>query len=167
MIARTYTVAVDTREQKPVPIPDWLPLLRTPLCGDTTTVHIRTTAKTLSAGDYTLIENQSGAGIERKYTLRELAKNCLTDDRHRMRAALERLADTYSHPYLLVEGTVRKLLGDKRIPKPYRAYDALLRLLADYRITLIHTEGRSHRQRELTGEIIARILINVAIGTDP
>ena len=53
---------------------------------------------------------------------------------------------------------------DKRIEKPYRAYDALLRLLAEFGITLLHTEGKSARQRALTGEIIARILVNVAIG---
>jgi ERCC4-type nuclease len=166
MLRRSYTVAIDTREQKPVPFPDWLPILRTPLCGDTTTVRIVTVPVTLDAGDYALTDHPAGAGVERKYKLREIAKNCLTEDRHRMRSALERLADVYSHPYLLVEDTVRGLLGDRKIEKPYRAYDALLRLLTEFHITLIHAEGRSARQRALTGEVIARILINAAIGED-
>jgi ERCC4-type nuclease len=127
-------------------------------------VRLKTVTQKLDAGDYCLLEYPNIAGIERKYTLREIAKNCLTEDRHRMRAALEKLADNYYHPYLLVEGTVRSLLSNRSIPKPYRAYDALLRLLAEYHITLVHCEGRSTRQRALTGELIGRILINTAIG---
>ena len=164
MLHRTYRITIDTREQRPLKFPDWLPILRTPLCGDTTTVRITTESGTLMAGDYALQEAPHACGVERKWTLRELAKNCLTDDRHRMRRALEKLADTYAWPVLMVEGSVRSLFADKKIDKPYRAYDALVRLLSEYRISLLHTEGRTARQRLLTGEVVARLLINASQG---
>lgn len=163
MIQRRYSILVDTREKKPLRFPSFMPMLRSPLVGDTTTVQIHTIKQKLDTADYVLQGFEHLTGIERKGSIREVANNCLTFDRDRLRRCLERMQKEFRYPILLLEGTVKALLSDRRVHKPYRALDALHRLLAEYRIPLLMLPSASHSNREIMGETVARILINNAI----
>ena len=163
MIQRRYSILVDTREKKPLRFPSFMPMLRSPLVGDTTTVQIHTIKQKLDTADYVLQGFEHLTGIERKGSIREVANNCLTFDRDRLRRCLDRMRKEFRYPILLLEGTVKTLLSDRRVHKPYRALDALHRLLAEYRIPLLMLPSASHSNRQIMGETVARILINNAI----
>jgi ERCC4-type nuclease len=162
---KAYTLIVDTREQNALPLKfaDWVPFLKPFSHGQTTSIRLHVVEAPLKTGDYAIRGLEHVALVERKGSLRELAKNCLTSDVARFTHCLERLGGECRYPLLMVEGTPAKLLSDKSIEKPYTALDALQRLLLSYQIPLLLLPSNSARQRQVTGEYVARWLVNAAI----
>lgn len=163
---REYTIITDTREQTPLPFPSHLPLLdpsRPPSSRTSLTVKLGGRTQKLDAGDYALAGYEEICLIERKGSLRELAKNCLTPDRTRFVAALDRLRASCLRPYLLVEGSLADMSQDPGIPDWWVALDSLQRLLIERNISMILLPNKGTIQRRMIGEWVARVLVNNAI----
>lgn len=138
-------------------------MLVDPYRGTTQTVSIQTRRSRLDAGDYAL-DGHPAALIERKASIEEATQNCLTHDRPRFVAALKRLRDACTHPYLVLEGTPLDLLSPSaRTPKPFMGLDALLRLCLEYRVTPMILPSSSISARRAIGETITRLLINASL----
>ena len=166
MLRRLYTIRIDTREKLPLVFPPFMPFLRTTLVGDAQDVELLTVPSKMPTADYCLVGYEDITLIERKGSLREIANNCLTDDRHRLRREFERLRYACLFPLVLVVGSMPGMLRDVHVDRPYRALDALMRLLAEYRLPLLFQPGTSHRQRADVGRTVARILVNNAVVAD-
>jgi hypothetical protein len=162
-VHREYTIITDTREQTPLPFPSHLPLLdpnRTAQARTSLTVKLGGRTQKLDAGDYALEGYERICLVERKGSIRELAKNCLTADRTRFIAALDRLRAACLHPYVLVEGTLTDMAQDPSIPDWWTALDSLQRLLLERNIGLILLPNKGAIQRRMIGEWVARLLVN-------
>lgn len=133
------------------------------LVGDTVTVTVNIVAEKMDEADYCLLGYENCMLVERKGGIRELAQNCLTNDRERFRRVLKRMAENSHYPVLLIEGSYAALLKDRYIERPYRALDALLRLLREYNIEMMLIPAKSAKQRAAAGIVLARMLINAAV----
>ncbi|HCT51577.1 MAG TPA: hypothetical protein DF712_03875, partial [Balneola sp.] len=114
----------------------------------------------LETGDYQLQEDPMGTVIERKGSLSELSKNCITKDNKRFLSALDRLAEA-RNPILMAEGTPTNFLRPQRyVEKPEIVLDCLLKFLQERKIQLLlmPTGARCHRQA--FSDWCARLLIN-------
>lgn len=161
---RSHVVLItDSREKVPLVFPDYLVVLRdadTPTRGQTTTVRITTRRATLPVGDYALEGHEDLALVERKAHMKEIMENCLSPDRPRFVACLERLASSCAYPLLLLEGDPFYLLSpDAHFKDPYLGWDALTRLLARYRIPYAVVSTNTLQRRRVVGEMVARHLI--------
>lgn len=172
MLRRDYTIVQDTRERKPLLFgtqpgapPKHLPILRD-FDGSTTTVRLHVVRDALPTGDYALRGYERLMLVERKGSVGELAKNCLTGDRDRVRRAFGRLRDECRMPVLLLEGTMTSMKKSRYVKKPYAAFDALCRLVAEYDLRLIMLSNSTVHMRQLIGEYVARLLINTAVAYD-
>lgn len=165
---KLWHVQVDAREQRPLPIPHWLPIL---LPGDrtgtrTTTIELVSERVVLDAGDYRLAEAPHACIVERKGSLRELAGNCLTGDRERFRRALQRLRNDTPAPYVIVEGTPASLLRDRTVERPFVALDAALRTFAEFRIPVLYHATATVGSHAALGEFVVRLLLAHALTAD-
>lgn len=163
---REYTILTDTREQTPLSFPSHLPLLdpnRQPQSRTSLTVKLGGRTQKLDAGDYALEGYERVCLVERKGSIRELAKNCLTADRTRFIAALDRLRAACLHPYVLVEGTLTDMAQDPNVPDWWTALDSLQRLLLERNIGLIFLPNKGAIQRRMIGEWVARLLVNSSL----
>lgn len=133
------------------------------LVGDTVTVTVNIVGEKMDEADYCLLGYEDCMLVERKGGIRELATNCLTGDRDRFCRVLERMRAKARYPVLLVEGSWSSLLQDRYVEKPYRALDALLRLLTEYNIQIMVVPAKSAKQRAAAGIVLARMLINAAV----
>lgn len=164
---REWVILQDRREKKPLLFPDNL------VCLDTSqpahhqrslTVRLVVQPTTLEYGDYMLACNGRGVIIERKWSLDEIATNCLSELRRRnFIRELERLRDHCSHPILLFESTLLEASRPtKQNPTPALALDALAALLLEYRVTPLFLPSSTPEHRRATGEFAARLLIRGA-----
>lgn len=148
---REFTVLVDEREKKPLPIPPFLKVWDRSTSWDRltpTTVRITTKTVTLPTGDYVLEGHQAACIIERKAHLTELHTNLLTaTGRRRFTAELARLRRECHTPILLLEGAPHTLRAVKPPVDPDLVRDHLLSLLHAYSIGfhLIPTDSPSAR----------------------
>ena len=133
---KEWTIVQDTREKKPLKFPANLKVLDDkypPHKQRMVTVRLHTVQDKLEAGDYLLRGHEGKTIIERKGSLREIAKNCLNEkDRVRFIKSLEKLKNACTHPVLMLEGT--PLLMERpcqNVPKPACAMDALMRLMRE------------------------------------
>lgn len=163
---RSYTIAVDTRERKPLPFPPYLPVLVDPVRRTHTTVAVKTVPLKLDTADYHIvgIEGQ-GVVIERKAGIDEISKNVLTSrGRKNFIAELERLRDHCKWPYILFEGTPATVARPTtRNPSPHLGVDALLELSLGYNVPMLLLPSGSAAARRRIGEYAARLLIRGAI----
>ena len=165
---RDWVITQDTREKKPLLFPRTLSFLDPSHCPTkmrAIRVNIHTVKKKLDTADYALDGDLTGTLIERKGSLREIAKNCLHfKDRQRFIHCLERLSGECENPIILLEGSPLTMLRPvEGVPKPYLAVDALLRLIKEYNIGILFLQSGSMAHRRAAGEWAARTLINGAI----
>ena len=165
---KEWTIIQDTREKKPLKFPANLKVLddNFPPCKQRmVTVRLHTVEEKLEAGDYLLRGHEGDTIIERKGSLREIAKNCLNEkDRVRFIKALVKLKDACTNPVLMLEGT--PLLMERpcqNVPNPACATDALMRLMKEYKIEFILLPGTTYSHRRACANWVARMLINGAI----
>lgn len=160
-----YTIAIDTREKKPLIFPPYLPTLIDPVQRTHTTVQVGHVAKEMKTADYYVLGFPEAVRIERKGHLDEISKNVLTKTgRRRFIAELERLQECCRSPYLLFEGSAATLARPtKRNPNPHLGVDGLLDLLLSYNVPLLLLPSGSDTQRRRVGELAARLLIRGAI----
>tara|TARA_R100000234_G_scaffold14294_1_gene7888 strand:- start:14698 stop:15024 length:327 start_codon:yes stop_codon:yes gene_type:complete len=98
--------------------------------------------------------------IERKGSLEELSKNCITKDNKRFLHALDRLAEA-RNPYLLVEGTPYAFLKKRTyVEKPEVVLDVLMKFLLERRIQLMLMPSGARCHRQAFADWTARLLIN-------
>lgn len=155
MIRRRYTIRRDTREKRGLIFPHWLPILRSPLIGDTQTCELALVEETLTTGDYALAGYEHVCLLERKGSLRELHSYCF-DHRDQLRSQLERLSEACRHPMILLEGDVQRYAS-----KDHRALDVLHRLLCEYHIAPpLFLRANNANQRREVGAYVARLFIN-------
>ena len=165
---REWTIIQDTREKKPLKFPANLKVLDDnfpPFKQKMVTVRIHTVVEKLDAGDYLLQGHEGQTIIERKGSLREIAKNCLNEkDRVRFIKALVKLKDACEHPILMLEGTPLEMERPcPNVPYPACATDALMRLMKEYKIEFILLPGTTYSHRRACANWVARMLINGAI----
>ena len=163
-----WTIVQDTREKKPLKFPANLKVLNDnfpPHKQRITTVRLHTIKDKLEAGDYLLQGYEGNTIIERKGSLREIAKNCLNEkDRIRFIKSLQKLKDACEHPVLMLEGTPLQM--EKPCPNvvcPGAAVDGLMRLIREYNIELILLPGTTYSHRRACANWVARLLIAGAI----
>ena len=159
-----YTILTDTRERKPLIFPHHLTVLDPAARPGTErgrTVRLVSVKQKLETGDYGLKGHLDRTIIERKGSLREVAKNCLTHDRGRFVRELARLRDECRTPIVLLEGNPVDLLRpSKTVPQPELALDALHRLLIEYGVQLLLLPRSTFNQRQALGTWAAHLLLN-------
>jgi len=166
-VQKDVTIYVDTREQTPLQFPAYLPILdpnKPAPDRKSTTIKVSTISTKLETGDYALRGYESQCLIERKGSIREVAKNCLdATDRKRFIKALDRLKSACLHPYLMLEGSLLDMTQDRNVPDWWNAIDALHRLLFERNIGLLLLPNTGLAQRKLVGEWVARLLVNASL----
>jgi ERCC4-type nuclease len=167
-----YTILVDSRERHPLLIPENIVVLdpnHPPDKGVGRTVRLRTRVTKLPEADYVLEDFPNTVVIERKGSVREIAKNCLNPvDRARFIRELVRLREGYKTPYLLLEGTPQTYTAPTGwIEDPGIALDAMMRLLLEYRVQLLLLPASTIPCRRAAGEWAARLLLNGALINAP
>tara|TARA_R100000049_G_C1898741_1_gene49436 strand:+ start:178 stop:684 length:507 start_codon:yes stop_codon:yes gene_type:complete len=165
---KEWTIVQDSREKKPLKFPANLKVLNDtipPNKQQMVTVRLHTVVEKMDAGDYLLRGYETTTIIERKGSLREIAKNCLHyKDRERFIKALIKLKNACNHPILMLEGTPLEMEKPcKNVPNPTCAIDALMRLLREYKIEMILLPGKTYSHRRACANWVARLLINGAI----
>jgi len=157
-LPRQLIVLGDTREQAKLLFPSHVSV-RHPT-GETHRHEVHLASKKLDTGDYALQGFEKACLIERKGSIREVSQNCLTSDSSRFEKCLQRLSSECSHPLLLFEGDIKSLLTPtQHVKNPGHAIDALLLLLAKYRIPFYTFKTRTQDDRRLAGEYALRALI--------
>lgn len=160
---RSYTILVDTREQRPLPFPPNLQVINPALpvwSKARLTLKISTVPHTLLGGDYALLGHERGTVIERKADLKEVAHNCLTKDRTRFRRALEKFRACCSNPILLLEGDPVALT--REVHDMDIAIDVLFALLREHGIGFCTVVTKTLLQRQAAARLVAKLLISGA-----
>ena len=165
---KEWTIVQDTREKKPLKFPANLKVLddsAPPHKQRIVTVRLHTVQDKLEAGDYLLRGHEGKTIIERKGSLREIAKNCLNEkDRIRFIKAITKLKEACDQPIVMLEGTPLEMERPcKNVPHPAAAIDAFMRLMKEYKIELILLPGKTYSHRRACANWVARMLINGAI----
>jgi hypothetical protein len=151
------TIIVDSRENTPLPIPSYVTVHSAK--GASCTYKIRVEKKALATGDYCTLSGLTG--IERKGSPRELWGCCCGRDAGRFLDQLDRMADTYRNPYLLLEMSLSTLQKPGRHwPEPFKALSFLFRETAARRIAPIFISGYASRGRDAVGKLATELLIS-------
>lgn len=165
-MARTLTIAVDSREKAPLPIPETL--IAYTASGARSAFRVRTMRKTLPEADYCLVDASGEplglCGIERKGSLNELASCLVGPDCHRFRGEngqLARLSTTFRHPVLLLELSWADLHNQpSRVNvDPFQVRGLLLETAARFGIDIVYAGKSRGTGRRRTGELVASILL--------
>jgi len=167
-VKKQWTIIQDTREKKPLKFPANLKVLDDsypPHKQRMLTVRLHTVKDKLEAGDYLLQGHEDNTIIERKGSLREIAKNCLNEkDRIRFIKSLKKLQSACTHPVLMLEGTPLEMERPcQNVPNPACAIDALMRLMREYKIEMILLPGKTYTHRRACAIWVARLLITGAL----
>ena len=163
-----WTIIQDTREKKPLKFPANLKVLNDNFPAHKqriATIRLHVIEDKLEEGDYLLQGYEGNTIIERKGSLREIAKNCLNEkDRVRFVKSLQKLKNACKHPILMLEGTPLQMEKPcKNVPNPGAAIDGLMRLIREYDIELILLPGTTYSHRRACANWVARLLIAGAI----
>ena len=129
------------------------------------TIRIHSVNHKMDTGDYALQGYENVVLIERKGSLSEIAGYCLTKDgRRRFISQIDRLKESASVPYVLLEGTPQDLKKPTvYVPKPHLALDAFQRILMEREVPLLLLPSTTLSARRGMGEWVARLLINGAL----
>jgi ERCC4-type nuclease len=167
---RDYTIRHDDRENKPLLFPDYLCLLAPGSRKRGVTIGLTVEKRRMKTADYLLVESPRRIIVERKGSLTEVAQNCLTlTGRAKFVDCCKRLRDACDHPYILLEGTIDRLVRTARtytVDDPWLAVDAFQRLSIEYGVPIIFLPSTSQVQRKAVGQYIAHLLVNGAITND-
>lgn len=161
---KSVTVAIDSREKCPLLFPDTIVWHPDRSAGRGCQVRVKTDVRKLDSGDYLLPKWPSCAIVERKASLNELCQNLLTDDYSRFSAALQRLRDSCTFPYVLVEESPSGLcVPTERCDQPSRVMDCFYASCARLGIG-VWMVGRSSSiaSRRRLGEHVLRLLLGHA-----
>lgn len=172
-MARQIVIKIDSRERYPLPIPQRILNWRDPSRMDSSrgvTVHIKTRTTRLKTADYLLATgggccyDRGRAGIiETKRSIAEVAANVLTTDgRRKFRRVLSSMADNYTYPLLIFEGSPSTLYKPSSYcpdPRPKLAIDALFAMLLEHHVHFILIPGKRPSQRRLTADLAVRFLL--------
>lgn len=163
-LAKSYTIIVDTREKRPLPFPPFIVMKKAASKGEaTTTVAIKTVREKLESGDYRArgTRDYYYCGVETKRGLGEMYQNLFTDDRPRFLRSLEALSWEYTTSIVLIENTLSQLLKPtKDYPEPFVILDEMMRVCNKQGVHLLLAPAS---KRLLTGEFVARLLINATL----
>ena len=156
---RAFTVLIDSREKKPLPLPAHIVVGREEGSG-TQTVAVRSIICPLKTGDYVLQGHETGTIVERKGSLMEVVKNVRGRDRKRFLAALDRVAEEAARPVLFLEGTPSDLArAEHRDPTLRGGLDELMRVCAQRNVHFLLLPARTPGNRRSAAEFILRMLI--------
>ena len=165
---KKWVIIQDSREKKPLKFPANLMVLDDNFPASKqrmVTVRLHTVVEKMDAGDYLLQGYEGNTIIERKGSLREIAKNCLNEkDRIRFIKSLKKLQNACTHPVLMLEGTPLEMERPcQNVPNPACAIDALMRLMREYKIEMILLPGKTYSHRRACANWVARLLITGAL----
>lgn len=175
---KEFRIVQDSREKKPLPFPRSLELLSytaSPCKQIPVRVNIQVISTTLQAADYILDDHPTnaylGVGastaciIERKYSLDELHTNIFNRKRRAsFIRCLDRMAEGWNFPLLLLEGTLSSLYNNTR-PEVHGGLvmDEVMRLCLSRGVGLQIAEGNTQSKRRKIAEHAARFLFNGAL----
>jgi ERCC4-type nuclease len=161
---RILSVYIDKRENIPVKFPGILTHWPRFAFDSAVRIRVNITPKRLPAGDY-VVRQVPEVGFETKRSMTELASNLLSPDRTRFLKALDKLVDTYHHPYLIYDDSWNRFHMTPRIPQMAcdlnheRIHDLLLAELIPRHIHLIISSSRSVKGRVQLGTLMLRIAL--------
>lgn len=167
-MSRSFTILVDAREKKPLTIPRTLVMLnpaQTPCNNRGITCFVTPKILTLKTADYVCAEAPRAVGIERKHSIRELQANILTPHGRKLFVkALDRMADTFSHPYVILEGDPSRLYqATEEVPEPGQVIHGLFSLLQERSISLMLLPNMTQVQRRAIGFWVTHLLVAGAL----
>lgn len=153
ILPKHVTILVDTREQKPLPLPKtvkWSEVGRPPKL-----IEIRQEASKLDAGDYVIKGAEKTCVIERKGNINELRTNLQTRDRPRAIRAFQRLCEATANPILALDFPLTQCLykGDRA-----EVFTRLAQLCAEYRLQILSVGGGLNARHALS-DLIVRVLL--------
>lgn len=163
---RQVTILIDTREQRPLPFPQHLPVWNPhtlPTAPKTMQLSVTTRRVTLRKGDYALEGREGDVVIERKKNLDELHKNlCTREGRRRFLSELDELRRICRFPHVLVEGDPLELNASVRHTRadPAIVRDALLRCCLEKGVTLLMMPAGSVSARRAFAEWTLALLVS-------
>lgn len=162
-----FTILVDSREKQPLRFPSHL-VIPDPRDSTKEAVARLTTKKTtLATGDYQVEQYEPLVCLERKGRMEEVYQNVLTADRGRFERELARLHAEFSHPYILVEGTLSQLYQpSKRCPQPEAALSMLNQLSAQYHVPVLFLPGNTSARRRLVAQTVAHLLVGHVLASN-
>lgn len=168
---KEYTVLVDDREKRPLPLPKNLELwdsTKPPHLRKQRIVRIHTRSARLETGDYLLAGYEDRCIIERKAHLDELDQNLVPAKKRQLFIEELTRLQVCSYPVLLLEGDPYELeRTNKNTPcVPNVTRDQLLFLLARYGISLYTMSTSTPNRRRKAGEWLVATLI-AATRSDP
>lgn len=148
------TILVDTREQKPLPIPQTI--LWAPAGCDSKRIHIRTEPQDLNAGDYMLKEAGSICIVERKGNINEIRENLQGRDRPRAMRAFDKLVRATENPVLALDFPITQSLYKGVVDE---VYTRLAQLCASHRLQILGPVGGGINARKRLSDLVIRVLL--------
>lgn len=156
-----FTVVIDTREQRPLPIPATVTI-------DGITYSTTTVRKKLDAGDYSLLGYEWVSAVERKWSTQELIKN-FSDPRNGIRQgkAFKRLDHSCLHPIILIETALSDFTFKTDDGDPSMLFRGLARALRLFpHLSVIFSgSASSTAARRSAAYLVASLLVSFALDT--
>lgn len=150
-------ILADTREQTPLLFPENIMLHRN-RSKRSVLVTVKTEARKLAAGDYTIDGAEGYCIVETKRSADEVYDNILGGDFARANKAFRRLRLATLHPILVCEFSQADLLSHPLHP---RLIDGLAWAVSEYGLDVWFAGPRgSMGARRRTGEIVLRLLLS-------
>ena len=153
ILPRKITILVDTREQKPLPLPKTIKWSEVGKSAHI--IEIRQEPITLDAGDYMIKGAGKSCVVERKGSINELHQNLQGPDRPRAMRAFQKLVESTQNPILALDFPLSQRLykGDRET-----VFTRLMQLCATYRISILSVGGGLNA-RHLLSDLIIRVLL--------
>lgn len=153
ILPKHVTILVDTREQKPLPLPKTIKWFQDGPTGHL--IEIREEPLALYAGDYAMKEAPKRCIVERKGHINELRDNLQGVDRYRAMKAFRKLCEATDNPILALDFSLTQRLykGEHDI-----LFTRLAQLCAKYRLQVLSVGGGVTARHTLS-ELIVRVLL--------
>lgn len=153
ILPRKITILVDTREQKPLPLPKTIKWSE--VGKHLHIIEIRQEPMVLYAGDYMIKGAGKSCVVERKGSINELHQNLQGADRPRAMRAFQKLVESTRNPILALDFPLSQRLykGDRD-----EVFTRLMQLCAEYHISILSVGGGLNA-RHLLSDLIVRVLL--------
>lgn len=173
-----FTVVVDDRERKPLPIPSFLEIHMPSSphscnSSDVKRVEIVKQVRQISTADYVLDQDDPAnvyvdegcphtVIVERKHTVQEMHRNLFGRKRRGLfESELDRMRSTWKRPILLYDSGLTSLFEPQNaVDFPGAVVDAMIRLCYRYEVQFMPVHAVTTAQRVAAGELVTRLLIN-------
>lgn len=172
---KEYTIVVDNREKKPLPIKDGTILTvqspTTIVKAAPVTCRIRRVDRHMPTADYALGDesaniytcatNPHACVVERKHSVRELQANVF-DARKRQNfiSMLARMRDAWRFPHLIIDTSLPSLFKKTAdVPEPACVIDTTLRLCYHHGVVVVPLAATTAASRRHAAEWVCRLLI--------